>query len=243
MIVSNTTPTPCGEGVVLVGYYYSLELAKRGGYKLNSDYGYGMWPLVIIHFLFVIFIAFLIFKPKTRTDWKSLGAFGAFLVALFTEMYGFPFTIYILTSILGQNYPVLDPFSHEHGHLLGVFFGDSYLVSLLVHPGSDLLIISALIIIATSWKRIHKSQGEVVQDGLYKHIRHPQYTGFFLIIIAFLIQWPTIITLLMAPILFVVYNRLAKKEEKKLIEEFGEDYREYMKNTNRFIPSLNLNRE
>ena len=167
-----------------------------------------------------------------------MGAFSAFLAALFTEMYGFPFTIYILTALLGQNYPVLDPFHHEHGHLLEVFFGDNNLVSFLVHPGSDLLILFSLVIIAISWKKIHGAQGELVKDGLYKYIRHPQYTGFFLIIIAFLIQWPTIITLLMAPILFIVYNNLAKSEEKIMIEKFGSEYEDYIENTNRFIPSL-----
>lgn len=47
----------------------------------------------------------------------------AFFAALFTKMYGFPLTIYILTGILGSKYPALNPFSHASGHLWLTFLG------------------------------------------------------------------------------------------------------------------------
>ncbi|UMZ74061.1 methyltransferase family protein [Natranaerofaba carboxydovora] len=202
----------------------------------NMDYGYGLWPIVIGHIAIVLFVLFIIFKPKTKADWKGLGSLSAFFVALFTEMYGFPFSIYLLTSWLGSRYPVMDPLSHEHGHLLYVFLEDVPGISYLVHPGSNILLLIGVIIIAKGWKLIHKGNGQLVTDGIYSRIRHPQYTGFFIVIISFLIQWPTITTIVMAPILFIIYIRLAKKEEKKMIEEFGEEYIEYMNYTNRFLP-------
>lgn len=202
-------------------------------------YGYGYWGIALFNILFMSFIVFSIFKPKTKTDWKSMGALSAFFVALFTEMYGFPFTIYLISSWLSKKYPILDPFSHNNGHLLKVFFGDNPIISFIVHPGSDIILIAALIIITKGWQKIHNAQGELVTDGIYRYIRHPQYTGFFLIIIGFLIQWPTLITLLMAPILMILYSYLARKEEKKMIEVFGPEYKRYMKRTNRFFPSFN----
>ncbi len=201
-----------------------------------GEYGYGLWPVVIINVIFLMFIITLVYKPRTSTDWKSMGSLGAFFVALFTEMYGYPLTIYLLSSWLGKRYPVVDPFSHENGHLVSVFY-DSNLVKLLVHPGTDLIIIASLIIIAVAWKHIHQAGDKMVTHGMYSYVRHPQYTAFMIIILAFLVQWPTIITLVMTPILITVYYRLALKEEKYMLQHFGEDYREYMKNSRRFLPS------
>ena len=181
---------------------------------------------------------FFLSKPITKRDWRTLGAFTAFLVALFTEMFGFPLTIYILTSILGNRYPVLDPFTHLNGHLWVAFSGGSELVYLILHPLSNILIYAGIAIIAIGWKGIHRGKGELVTDGIYRFVRHPQYSGFMVIILGFLIQWPTIITLIMAPVLIIMYIRLSKKEENKILEEFGEEYLLYMNQVPRFIPSF-----
>ena len=51
---------------------------------------YGLWSLVILNSLVFIIFAFSFAKPRSSRDWRSLGAFSAFILALFTEMYGFP---------------------------------------------------------------------------------------------------------------------------------------------------------
>lgn len=197
---------------------------------------YGLWGRVIVNILLMLLFVFSIFKPKTKKEWRSLGAFTAFLVALFSEMYGFPLTIYFLTSVLGNKYPVLDPFTHLNGHLWVAFAGGSRTVFSILHPISNVVIFLGLFIIAVGWKGIHSGEGDLVDYGIYKYIRHPQYSGFVLIIIGFLIQWPTIITLIMAPILLIIYRKLAKHEEEVMIENFGEKYLDYKDKVPAFMP-------
>lgn len=201
-----------------------------------DKYAYGLWGSVILNILVFGIFTYTAFKPATKRDWRTLGAFTAFMVALFSEMFGFPLTIYFLTSILGSKYPVLDPFTHLNGHLWVALAGGSTIVYSILHPLSNVIIFSGLIVIAIGWKGIHSGNGELVTSGIYKYIRHPQYSGFVLMIVGFLIQWPTIITLIMAPILLVMYTKLAKKEEKKMVELFSEKYEEYRKQVPAFIP-------
>ena len=201
---------------------------------------YGLWAAVIFNILFFGLFVYSAFKPTTKRDWRTLGAFTAFMVALFTEMFGFPLTIYILTSILGQNYPVLDPFTHANGHLWVALAGGSPILFNILHPLSNVLIFSGLIIIAVGWRGIHAGNGRLITKGIYRFVRHPQYSGFMLMIIGFLVQWPTFITLIMAPILMAMYNWLSKKEEKEIINLFGDEYLSYMKDVPRFIPKIHF---
>jgi protein-S-isoprenylcysteine O-methyltransferase Ste14 len=166
----------------------------------SETYAYGFWTMVVFNVVVFSLFAYSAFRPATKRDWQTLGAFMAFLVALFSEMFGFPLTIYILTSILGSRYPVLNPYSHMNGHLWVTLAGGSPVLFSILHPLSNILIFSGLIIIAIGWREIHAGSGDLVTDGIYKYVRHPQYVGFSLAILGFLVQWPTIITFLMAPI-------------------------------------------
>lgn len=162
----------------------------------------------------------------------------AFMIALFSEMYGYPLTIYILTSILGNKYPVLNPFTHANGHLWVALTGGSPILFNILHPLSNVLIFAGLIIIGFGWKGVHSGNGKLVTNGLYHYVRHPQYSGFILMIVGFFVQWPTFITLIMAPMLFVMYTKLAKKEEQVMIHQFGDEYKKYINEVPRFIPRI-----
>ena len=202
---------------------------------------YGLWPLVIINAAIFIIFAFSFTNPRTSRDWRSFGAFSAFLVALFTEMYGFPLTIYLLSGWLGNRIPGLDPFSHNSGHLLQTLLGwkgDPHFSP--IHLFSDGLIVSGFIVLSAAWKVLFKAQQahEVATAGPYARVRHPQYAGFFLIMLGFLIQWPTLITLIMFPILVTMYVRLARREEGESLAEFGEAYAAYAASTPVFVPRL-----
>ena len=185
--------------------------------------------------------AFSFAKPRTRRDWRSLGAFSAFVVALFTEMYGFPVTIFFLSGWLTENYPSIDFWTHDSGHLLHRllgFEGSPHFDP--IHIGSNVLIIIGFVMLASAWNVLHRAQqtGRLAVEGLYQKMRHPQYVGFIIIMFGFLLQWPTIPTLVMFPVMFFVYLRLEKSEEKVAVEQFGTEYLEYMQNTPAFIPEF-----
>lgn len=206
-----------------------------------SNYAYGMWFVVVFNVLLFLFFAISFIKPKKRFEWRSMGAFIGFIVALFTEMYGFPLTIYLLSTWMGKSYPVLDPFAHSSGHLVLVFLGLSHSGNALVvlHLISNGIIFFGFSLMYLGWMRIYKSEGKsIVTDGVYAYVRHPQYVGIFLITIGFLIQWPSLTTLIMWPILIFAYYRLAMREERDVERQFGEEFIEYKEKVSAFIPRL-----
>jgi len=209
----------------------------------SEPQAYGLWSLVILNAAIFIFFAFSFYKPKTSRDWRSFGAFSAFIIALFTEMYGFPLTIYLLSGWLANRFPGLNLDAHTSGHLWSTLLGlkgDPHLSFL--HIFSEILILIGFVLIGAAWKVLYNAQKtkQVATTGPYAFLRHPQYIGFILIMIGFLLQWPTIITAVMFPILVFMYTRLAKREEKDALAEFGESYTAYQKNTPAFFPRLDF---
>jgi protein-S-isoprenylcysteine O-methyltransferase Ste14 len=202
---------------------------------------YGLWGLVFLESAIFILFAFSFFKPHTKRDWRTFGSFAGFVVALFVEMYGFPLTIYLLSGWLAHELPGVDLMSHDAGHLwytlLG-FKGDPH--SNPIHLASNLFIIGGFILLASSWRVLFTAQREhrLASTGPYAYIRHPQYLAFIAIMGGFLIQWPTLVTLVMFPVLVVTYVRLAHREEREVEAEFGETWREYAARTPRWIPRL-----
>lgn len=206
---------------------------------------YGLWGLVILNSLIFIIFAFSFAKPQTKTDWRSFGAFSAFLVALFTEMYGFPLTIYLMSGWLAEKYPGIDFLAHENGHLWHTimgFEGDPHFDPM--HIASFVFIGGGFWILSTAWPVLFKAQraGKMAVAGLYQKVRHPQYIGFIAIMFGFLLQWPTIPTLVLFPILTFMYIRLAKKEEQDSRERFGKAWDDYAAHVPAFIPRFGQNK-
>jgi len=200
---------------------------------------YGLWGLVLINSAIFIFFAFTFFKPQTLRDWRSFGAFSAFLVALFTEMYGFPLTIYFLSGWLQTRYPNVDWLSHDAGHLLEMILGWKSNPHLgPFHVLSNVLIVVGFQVISAAWRVLYEAQRkrELATTGPYSHLRHPQYVGFILVMFGFLLQWPTLLTLAMFPVLVWMYVRLARIEEREARAEFGDIYDRYAAKTPAWFP-------
>ncbi len=202
----------------------------------NISYAYGFWSLVVVNVGLFAFFILSFLTPLKKREWRSMSVTLAFFVALFTEMYGFPLTIYILTGVLGSRYPALNPFSHASGHLWLVLFGGGPAMMTAIHIISNGLVIIGFAIMWKGWKLIYGGKGGLVTTGPYARVRHPQYTGLFIVMISMLIQWPTIITALMFPVLIYVYYRLSKREEEEMLKAYGDEYRRYMGKTPMFIP-------
>ncbi len=193
----------------------------------------GAWVIA----LFVIVIAsWLLCKymaPKTWREWTGVGLIQAFIIALYAEMYGFPLTIYLMARFLGLDSGNLN--ANLWSTLVGI--GDTgMMVSMIV---GYLLLFGGFGIFIQGWRELYRAKKEerMVTDGLYGLVRHPQYTGLFIGLFGEgVIHWPTIFSVGLFPIIVLAYVLLARKEEKKVIDEFGEEYLEYMRQVPAFLP-------
>ena len=208
---------------------------------MNHDASaYGLWTLVILNSAIILMFAFSFFKPRTARDWRTFGAFSAFIVALFVEMYGFPLTIYLMSGWLQSRFPSIDLLSHDAGHLWSTFLGEKGNPHFgPLHIASYVFLGFGFYLLSSAWNVLYHAQrrNSLARAGPYARIRHPQYVAFVLILLGFLLQWPTLLTLVMFPILLVMYARLAITEEAEMRKRFGAEFEAYAARTPRFLPS------
>ncbi len=187
-------------------------------------------------FFVVLYGVILLFIPfYKKMDKKPAGTYFSFIIAFAMEMHGIPFSMYVISWITGKNLPD------------GVLWGHT-LNSSIGYLGMYINIccaVTALILIINGWYNIYKKywskqsgKGILVSTGIYKYIRHPQYTGLLLLSFGMLCEWATLPMLILYPVMIFMYVRLAKREEKDMLAEFGDSYGEYMKKTKRFIPFI-----
>ena len=205
------------------------------------DSDYGLWGLVILNSVVFVGFAYSFFKPTTLRDWRTFGAYSAFVVALFAEMYGFPLTIYLFSGWLGSKFPDANLFGHDAGHLWWLItgqHGNPHLGAL--HLLSFVLLFAGFALLSNAWHVLYRAQrrDQLATTGPYRWVRHPQYVGFVLIMVGFLLQWPTLLTLAMFPVLVTMYVRLAISEERDSEAVFGGAWQAYVAVTPRFIPRL-----
>ncbi|MFC0808859.1 methyltransferase family protein [Ensifer sp. P24N7] len=191
-----------------------------------------LWPYAVLLIVVGAWAIYHFLAPSSWREWAGAGVVQAFIIALYAEMYGFPLTIYFLTSFL----PIDIPLVHSSGHLWATLLGygrGGAVVEMLI---GSVFIAAGLLLIIKGWVRIYFRRHDLVTDGVYGLVRHPQYTGIFLVVLGQLIHWPTVFTLALAPVIVWLYVRLARREEALLIEQFGEEYRKYRQRVPMFIP-------
>jgi protein-S-isoprenylcysteine O-methyltransferase Ste14 len=197
-------------------------------------YGWENWGFMILNIIFFgIFIVFTQFRKKLTRLPASI--YLAFIVALYAEMYGFPLTLYIFTWLFGYSN------MYTVGHLLTGLLGENLFAQIfhmIILPVSNIIMLIGILLIIFGWRKIFKTDGRLVTTGIYGYVRNPQYLGILLLTFGMNIQWLTIPTLLLWPILVIVYYRLAKEEAKEIEERFGEEYLKYKQNVPMFIPRL-----
>lgn len=205
---------------------YGVELFSHEGPPVTIKWlreNFGTAGLIALNILIVLaFLALLPYRRSTMSTWKSKGVFVAFVIALMTEMFGWPLLIFLLSPVV--EVPSLREWSHRilghSGPILGTW------VSVL-----------GLLLIAVGWRQIHRATG-LVTTGIYRYLRHPQYTGIFLFTFGWILHWPSVITIILWPVLVMAYVWLARHEEKYVAKEFGDAYREYAQKTPRFVPFI-----
>ena len=194
----------------------------------------GTWVITIIMVIIVSWVVFRYLVPKNFKEWRNAGLIQAFIIALYAEMYGFPLTIYLLTTFLGFDIPWL----HVKGHLWASLLGGGDGMAMVEMLVGYTFVFLGLSLIVRGWQQIYEVRKEdrLVTHSVYRYIRHPQYTGIYLAIFGQLIHWPTIPTLVLFPVIVAAYYTLARKEEKVMTGKFGDEYRAYAKKVPMFFP-------
>ena len=194
-----------------------------------------MWGLAFIVIVVLSWLLYSYLAPETWREWSRAGVVQAFIIAFYAEMYGFPLTIYLLARYFG-----LDVAWTDGGNLWAQLFGTpaAHIVAMLLGYS---LVFAGATLVADGWRSVHRAHREnrLVTKGTYALIRHPQYTGLFMIVFGEgIVHWPTIVSVAAFPIIIVAYTMLARKEELQMIESFGDEYREYQRRVPMFIPRL-----
>ncbi len=193
----------------------------------------GVWALAVIMIVVVSWIFYRYFAPKNWREWAGAGLVQAFIIALYAEMYGFPLTIYLLVRWFGLDRKYLS--ANLWSTLLG--FGETgMMISMILGYGLAFIGIG---LFAQGWRELYKAhqQKRLLTDGLYGIVRHPQYTGLFLGLFGEgVVHWPTLFSVSLFPLIVLAYVLLARKEERRMVEEFGEASRVYQRRVPMFIP-------
>ncbi|WP_144927746.1 methyltransferase family protein [Halorubrum salsamenti] len=193
----------------------------------------GGWAIALIVIVLVSWIFYRYFAPQNWREWAGAGVVQAFVIALYAEMFGFPLTIYLLVRYFGLDREYVS--ANLWSTLVGV--GETgMIISMALGYGLAFVGIGVFI---QGWRQVHQARQEdqLVTEGLYSVVRHPQYTGLFIALFGEgIVHWPTIFSVGLFPIIVLTFAWLARKEEREMNTQFGDSYRTYIQDVPMFVP-------
>lgn len=198
-----------------------------------------LWPIAIFMIVIASWVVYRYLVPREWRDWTRAGLVQAFIIALYAEMYGFPVTLYILTRLFRIDLPWLHAREPLWAALLGLSPQTAMTEMMIAMIAGYTLVFIGIGMLAEGWREIYRASQEhrLVTNGLYGMVRHPQYIGILLAIFGEgVVHWPTLLTVVLYPVIVVAYVLLARKEEKRMIAAFGEPYLEYRQRVPMFFP-------
>ncbi|MBX9584615.1 MAG: isoprenylcysteine carboxylmethyltransferase family protein [Gemmataceae bacterium] len=198
---------------------------------MGRAYGWGLAAVVVV---LVSWVFYRFVAPKGWREWARAGLVQAFVIAFYAEMYGFPLTLYLLARFFG-----LDVTDSASSNLWSQLFGLGDLPMVVAMVVGYALVVLGVILLVEGWREVYRAsrEGRLAADGLYGVVRHPQYTGIFLAVFGEgVVHWPTLFSVVMFPVIVTAYVLLARREERQMIERFGDRYRDYRRRVPMFLP-------
>ena len=195
----------------------------------------GVWGFAAVMIVIASWVLYKYLAPKTWREWASAGLVQAFIIALYAEMYGFPLTIYLMVRFFGLDRAHLD------ANLWSTVLGVGELGMMISMVLGYVLLFVGIGLFAQGWRELYRAQKEkrLATGGLYAFVRHPQYTGLFVGLFGEgVVHWPTVFSVALFPVIVLVYWLLARREEKRVLQEFGDEYRAYMRRVPMFLPRI-----
>jgi methanethiol S-methyltransferase len=195
----------------------------------------GVWGFAAVMIVIASWVLYKYLAPKTWREWASAGLVQAFIIALYAEMYGFPLTIYLMVRFFGLDRAHLD------ANLWSTVLGVGELGMMISMVLGYVLLFVGIGLFAQGWRELYRAQKEkrLATGGLYAFVRHPQYTGLFVGLFGEgVVHWPTIFSVALFPLIVLVYWLLARREERRVLQEFGDEYRAYMRRVPMFLPRI-----
>lgn len=193
----------------------------------------GVWGIAAIMVVIASWFFYRYLAPRTWREWASAGLVQAFIIALYAEMYGFPLTVYLMVRFFGLDRAHLD------ANLWSTLLDVGPLGMMLSMVAGYVLLFVGIGLFAQGWRELYRARKgkRLATDGLYALVRHPQYTGLFMGLFGEgIVHWPTVFSVALFPVIVLVYALLARSEEKRVLAEFGDEYRAYQERVPMFLP-------
>ena len=193
----------------------------------------GAWGIALIVIVVVSWLFYRYFAPESWREWVGAGLVQAFIIALYAEMYGFPLTIYLLVRFFGLDREYVS--ANLWSTLIGIG-STGMLISMLI--GYSVVFVGIGLFVQ-GWRKVYRARQEdqLVTDGVYAYVRHPQYTGLFVALFGEgVIHWPTLFSVGLFPVIVLTFAWLARREERAILDQFGESYRTYRQQVPMFLP-------